>query len=223
MAAPVARRVLIGLALSVCFAANAFAQPATSNPRRDELAKVDELLADPDPLTRLVNMEAIVREGNSLKVQRAIRLAVTSEDRDLRALGMKAFIARTDEVTFELAGDPQDMRELQRATTERERGDIMRRRGRYLAALERGKFNVTFFFSDFSLASGKGEVASRRRTTISSPFSIIGDRLQFRHGLGTMAMNCDIEIRPTKDLKLVGTAACQQRDWPTISMTAPME
>lgn len=223
MAAPVAGRILIVLLLAACFAADALAQPAMSSSRRDELAKVDELVNDPDPLTRLANMEAIVREGDALKVQRAIRLAISSDDRDLRALGMKAFLARTVEVTFALAGEAQDMRDLQRAATDRERAEVTRRRGGYLAALDRAKFNATFFFSYFNIASGKGEVTARRNTTISSPFLIVGDRLRFNHRLGLVATNCDIEIRPTKELRLLGTAACQRRDWPAITMTAPMD
>ena len=37
--------------------------------RRDEIAKVAEMLADPDPLMRLTNMEAIVKSGDTLKLQ----------------------------------------------------------------------------------------------------------------------------------------------------------
>ena len=218
-----ADRLLAILALAVLLVPNALAQTAPDTARRDSLAKVDEMLNDPDPVQRLVNMETIVREGDSLKVQRAIRIAVTSDDSALRGLAMKAFIARTGEITFALSGDPQDMRDLREANSERERREITRRHGGYLNALGRSRFSATFYFSDVNLAAGKGEVATQRNARNTVGFTIVGDRLRFSGRLGAVPSSCDVEIRPTKDLKLLGSAACRHSRWPNIGLSAPIE
>ena len=203
-----------------------FAQAPSPQQRRAELAKVQEMINDPDPLTRLVNMETIVEEGDALKVQIAIRTAMTSDDRDLRSLAMKAFIARLSEVTFAMSGDPKDVNDLQRASSDQARNEILHRRNNFLKHLDSAKFTQKFIFRKFDLKTGKGEVAREGYTTQAYHWrnvAVIGDRLVFTSETcigGYNNCKCEVELRPTKDLKLVGTARCQLSDWPVINLSA---
>lgn len=185
---------------------------------------MQEAINDPDPLTRLANMEAIVDEGDALKVQIAIRTAMTSDDRDLRSLAMKAFIARLSEVTFAMSVDPKEVSDLQRAATEQARREILDRRNYYLRHLDTAKYAQKFVFRNFDLKTGKGEVArdEYRGTNQWRNFAIIGDRLAFTSETcigGYTGCKCQIEVRPVKDLKLIGTARCDVRDWSIIGLS----
>ena len=217
--------VVAGAMLAGIGAGSSLAQAPSAQQRRAELAKVQEMINDPDPLMRIANMETIVEEGDALKIQIAIRTAMSSDDRDLRSLAMKAFIARLSEVTFTLSGDAKDMAELQRASTDQARNDVLTRKGNNLRTLENVQYRQKFLFRNFELKNSKGEVT---RDGFTAPnywrnFAVIGDRLVFTTSTCMGSANscpCEVEVRPTKDLKLVGAARCQINGWPPIGLSA---
>ncbi len=54
------------------------------------MARVSEVLSDPDPNARAAGLEAILDSGDATRIQMALRLAFQSDDSNLRALALRA-------------------------------------------------------------------------------------------------------------------------------------
>ena len=146
--------------------------------RRDELARVAEALADPDPLQRVANMEAIVRRGDAVQTQFAIKTAFASDDRDLRGLAMRALLATLRQVDFEVALPGDIQRDYDQVRDDPVRARQFVRDHRYMAAFARigGLLPLTLTCYVFPEATGNIEAVRRGADT----FTISGDRLSTR-------------------------------------------
>src|ERR1700728_4808787 len=111
-------QILLTTAVAISCAAWTAAQtsaprppPKSSQARQEELAKVQELLSDPDPNARLANMEEIVKSGDATRLQVALRIVFHSDDPNMRALGLRAYIASLHELTFDIELPAQAQRQ----------------------------------------------------------------------------------------------------------------
>ena len=202
---------------SVIAASPALAQQGSAGPqaRRDELAKVQEALADPDPMQRLANMEAIVRRGDPVQTELAIRTAFASDDAELRGLAMRAFIAAAGEITFDIALPADQQREREAAPANRLRTRESQHESAYVRRLELQSFKLHLTISsyDFPQANGTAEAAARR------PASFVIKGSQFSSQMLTNFGRCYVEFAPTTKPALEGTLACDG-GWPRLPITA---
>lgn len=211
------RLYLLAAAILWAGAPHAVAQRQPGSPdRRDELAKVAEALADPDPMQRLANMEAIVKRGDPLQTQVAIRTAFASDDPELRELGMRAVLGSAGELTFDVAL-PADTKRAYDAA----RGDALKtrqfdREDPYVGFLARQSFrlHLTVTHYEFPQPGGNAEAIQRR----PAPFVIRGS--QFSSKMPTPFGSCYVDFAPTPKATLEGTLACDG-NWPKLTIAAP--
>lgn len=169
------------------------------------LRDVDIKMTSPDPEMRIGYLESIVAEGNARKIERAIRIAVASQDENLRVLGFRAYVASTGSILFDILVNPQEKQILeaynsrQSTTTPPE----------YIVILGRanGQINVVFERAPLNSVRGFLTAGGNRRVE----YSMRGERLTFSGEtvFGNSPANCNWEMRPTKELKILATMSCQ--------------
>lgn len=203
--------------ISVTHARTTPAQTGGPSPeaRRDEIAKVQEMLADPDPLMRLANMEAIVKSGDSLKLQVALRTAFTGDDRELRALALRAYLASRKEITFEVVLPPDVQAAFNAAQSDRGASQTFNHKYPFHAYLTQAASRFQLGFPDYAFPQDRGTANSEGR---NGSFVITGDRLTtmlWLHNWGS----CYVDFMPTQRQAFEGTLACGP--WPKLAITAP--
>jgi hypothetical protein len=217
------------LAASVVFIAAVTVNPsggqtaAKSSPeaRREDLAKVKESLADPDPLMRLANLEAIINSGDALKTQVALRLAFQSDDADLRALAMRGYIASRKELIFDILLPAAIQRQYEQAQADPDSLKSFLAARHYLQQLVSQVFRVHYLIMKYDASKTTGEIRDPTRGEVST-FFISGDRLAasaINYYFGT----CNIDFRPSSGM-LKGTLGCDfgGRGSPKLEISAPM-
>lgn len=207
-----------GTGLICLLASGALAQTnATSSPaeRRDQIAKVQEMLADPDPLMRLANMEAIVNSGDPLKLEVALRTALSSDDVELRGLAMRAYLATRKEITFDIVLPPPIEKQVDAArfdsTALRNLGGKYDFLGHVLSVSS--KFHLVF--KEYAFAQDRGTVEAQN----DAPFTITGDKFSSLVALPGLG-NCYVDFRPTPQRAFEGSMACG--NWPPLTISAPV-
>jgi hypothetical protein len=181
------------------------------------LRDVDIKMTNPDPEMRIGYFDTIVAEGNARKTERAIRIAVTGQDEGLRVLGFRAYVASTGSILFDIQLTAQEKQAVE-AYNSRQSNAAM---PEYLDALRRanGQVNVVFEHAPLNSVRGFVQVGIARRTE----YSMRGERLTFtgESVFGGSGANCNWEIRPTKELKVLATVTCQ--NWPRqVQLVASM-
>ena len=182
----------------------AFGQSADkdANAIAQALRDVDVKMTHPDPDMRLAFLETIVAEGNARKIERAIKLAVAGPDDGLRALGFRAYIASTGSIPFDILVTAQ---EKQAIDDNRVRRTPL---ARHLQAISAVGYTHNLQFEPAPINTVRGFVKADYNTKLE--YSMRGSRLTFS-GLTIVGerATCNWEIRPTKDLKVLATMACQ--------------
>ena len=200
--------------------------------RREELLKVQEMINDPDPLMRIANFEDIVRSKDAFKVETAIKLAMTSQDKSLRSLATRAYFAAFRVVALEPVLPPDLARKWENAAGDSEARQRLARSNTTINAafllsfVEGGK--IRFLFSDVDPSLNQGTVAftvdgvkpSRREVT----YRVLGERIVFNTSIkfAGYTPDCDVELRGTKDLEIVGKVVCQHLEVGPLDVTATM-
>lgn len=168
------------------------------------LRDVDVKMTNPDPEMRIGYFESIVAEGNARKTERAIRIAVTSQDEALRVLGFRAYVASTGSIPFDIQITPQEKQALE-AYNSRQSNATM---PEYLIAIGRanGRINVVFEPAPVNSVRGFLQVGGGRRVE----YSMRGERLTFTGEtlFPGASPNCGWEMRATKELKVLATMTC---------------
>ncbi len=190
-------------------------EAASPEARRDEIAKVQEMLADPDPLMRQANMEAIVKSGDSLKLQTALRTAFSSDDRELSGLAMRGYLATRKAITFEVAM-PQDVVAAQEAAgTDPKAMRAFSQRYPFYAFVTRAASRFELDFPDYAFGQDRGTAYFTRQ---SGAFTVVGDRVMTNLPLHNWGQ-CYVDFAPTRRQTFEGTLACG--NWPKLRITAP--
>jgi len=222
-------RLLIALCATLLVLQHgAFAQGQSAAQRRDELARVQELINDADPLMRIANFEEIAAEGDAAKLQIAIKVALTGNDRTLRGLAFRAYLAGVQRFQADLMIDANLQKQYDAAKSAGERqlrelNDRVRYLGRFV---ENTAMKADFQVSEFDMKKGRGKArinwfGNGRR---DFEFQINGDRLIAVFGVDSVASpdDCPIELRPTNDLQIAGQFICKNTGFGTVKVTAPM-
>jgi hypothetical protein len=181
------------------------------------LRDVDVKMTGPDPEMRIGYFETIVAEGNARKTERAIRIAVASQDENLRVLGFRAYVASTGSILFDILLTPQEKQILEAYNSRQNTVSPPE----YLGALGRanGQINVVFERAPLNSVRGFLQAGGARRVE----YSMRGERLTFTGDtlFASTAANCNWEMRPTKELKVLATMTCQY--WPRpVQLVASM-
>jgi hypothetical protein len=203
-------------------------RPPTASPqaRQEELAKVQELLSDPDPNARLANMEAIVNSEDTTRIQLALRIVFHSDDQNMRALGVRAYVASLKELTFDAQLPPQIQRQYDEAQGEADKVKELFAKYAYVEALAGSGLRVRLVFSKYDMTKGTGAVASNARGVGS--FTISGDRVIGNAVVSFPSINsfnCSFDFRPAADMSLKGTLTCENYGrfiFPRIPISAPI-
>jgi hypothetical protein len=180
--------------------------------RRERMAKVQEMLADPDPLMRLANMEAIVNEGDPLLLLVALRTALASDDADLRGLAMRAYVATRQRVTFDIILPATVQKQLDATELDPKARDELATKYRFLVQVlaVAGKFQLEF--KDYAFPQDVGTLRN------GLPFTITGDRFSVRGTMIPYFPECFLTVAPARTLSFEGTLACP--DWPKLAVVA---
>jgi len=179
------------------------------------LREVDVKMTHPDADMRIGYLQAFVAEGNARKIERAIRIAMASQDEGLRSLGFRAYIASTGSVIFEILLTPQEKQQIEQYQSRR-----ITSLPRYLENAYRVSYSINVQFEPAPLSSARGMVK------VGGPqleYAMRGERVTFS-GLvlfGGANLQCNWDIRPTKDLKILANLACQNWERP-VQLTASM-
>jgi hypothetical protein len=195
---------------------------AAAQARRDQLAKIPELLADPDPNARLANLEAIMATNDATMIPLALRLAFQSDDANLRSLAMRAYIANLKEVTFDILLPAQVASQWEAALNDPHKTDELFRAYGYMRFLVGTGFKVHLKFTRYNSAEPTGEVQVSGGQP--APFTISSDRLSVKADVRDVSQ-CYLDFRPSNDMTLRGTMACESRSgahFPKLGISAPL-
>jgi hypothetical protein len=195
---------------------NAPAAANDANAIAQALRDVDVKMTHPDPDMRIGYLETIVAEGNARKIERAVRIALAGQDENLRALGFRAYLAATGSVVFEILVTPQERKQV-----EDSRSDRRHSLPRYLENSSRVNYSVKLEFEPAQINSMRGFVRAGSRQALE--YTMRGERLTFGglSNFGGANAQCNWELKPTKDLKILASLACQSWERP-MQLTAAM-
>jgi len=216
-------RILTILAFMFLFGAEALPQTTSAQQRRDDLARVRELVNDPDPLQRIPNFEEIIAEGDTVKLQIAIRAALTSNDAMLRGLAFRAYMGGVRRFLADLALEASIQQRLDRAAAQgAQQLAVQRQQLAHVAELVDGTaMRADIEVREFDLRSGRGKLQFNWPYQQPVEFQINGDRLITQLAIANVG-NCPLEMRPTSELQLEGYFVCQGTGFGRVHISAPM-
>ena len=201
-------------------------EAGTAEQRRAQLAEVQKKLTDPDPDMRQAYMEEIIASEDAAQIRIALRMAFTGDDQDLRATAMRGYLASAKEIVFDMKMpdaiqkqydkakmNPADLKELENA------------QGYYFINTYDG-WHMTFdvLLTSYQMKSNAGKFGIKLNSSPAGSFTVVGDTVKgdISYQQGAYQSNCQIQFKPTPDLKLVGTLNCNIQLTPPITITAPL-
>jgi hypothetical protein len=196
--------------------------------RRDELAKVNEIMASRDPLMRLAGLEEIINSGDALRTQVALRLAFQSDDADLHALAMRGYIASRKEIILDiqLPAAVQKQYDDTLVDVEKRQAFFSGDAHYYISQLAQQGFRVHYVFSKYDVSNTTGAIhdssADVADTRSNSSFAISGDRLS-ASVRNTYYELCRVDFKPMGSL-FKGSLSCSffGRLAPKLDVSAPI-
>lgn len=192
------------------------ASVAPAQNRAEALREVPEkVCSDPDDQARIQHMEAIVRENDPVKLLIAQRCAFASDDPVLRSIAFRAYLATTPSTNLEIVLDRSHIEGYRRAI---ENGSLRRFSNTHphVEYMARIGYGLLLRILEFDFSTGRGVVSVTRRERF--PVQIRADRLVFQTPIDIgPTVNCTIDLRPTRDYRLVGSMRCD-RSWPLITL-----
>jgi hypothetical protein len=220
---------MVAAALALGIALPAFAQ--TPDKRAADLAQMQQLLTQGDPLKRVAELEAIVNSGDRLKTELAVRVAAASDDPRMRSLAMLGYMKHVDILRFGIRLAPSIQQVVERASKTPQEWKTFLDNNSVIRELNNVNYRFEASFRDVDTKTGRGQVSLSFHDGITGrrqPFQVVGERTQFTvmtYVSGSQRGECAYEFRATKELKLQGTLACPS--WgnpamPPVSITADM-
>tara|TARA_R110002050_G_scaffold80294_4_gene171783 strand:- start:31 stop:654 length:624 start_codon:yes stop_codon:yes gene_type:complete len=186
--------------------------------RAGELKAWREQCNHPDPDLRLAYLEAAL-ETNDASIERiCVRLALQSDNADIRNLGLRAAIAQRDQIFFEVSIPPQLQAEYDRAVDDRDR--LKEMSGWYIVqdynTIQSG---LVFDIKNSSINSSQSDWLplggrSRSDDRYRGKASIVGDTITWQ-GNAYLARDwtCTLYVRLNNAAALEGTFQCRDL-WP---------
>ncbi len=220
-------RILL-VVVATAWARVALAQPQDPQARADELARIQEQVNDPNPLNRIAYVERLVAEGDTVKLQTAVRIMMTgNNDLVVRGLGFRAYLARTQRIVLEFAYEPglkQRVDQAERLPEREKRRFYQSVRGLHAIAQTGLRGDATIRSFDFRTGRGRMGFGFDRGAQNPLEFEVTGDRLiastttSFRPAGST----CNVELWPTRDLMIDGVMTCPGAAFGRILIKARM-
>jgi hypothetical protein len=191
--------------------------------RHDELAKTQEMLADPDPNARLAYLEEIVASGDATKIHAALQFAFHSDDPSLRSLAMRAYIGSLKELEFDIQLPPhmEDQYEALQADPDKLRD--FENRYQYMSIVEHHGLHVHMTL-DYAMANGTGSVWEYYKPAAST-FTVSGERLFGSLELRGLSQHCGFDVKPSSNMTLKGSLTCEANGsvrFPRLYISASM-
>jgi len=224
---PIVVLLLLGAVTQECVAQTVRRAPAPSAPapaarrddplaiaaRRDDLAKVKEMLSDRDPLMRLANLEAILNSGDALRIQVALRFAFQTDDADLHALAMRAYVASHKQIQLNIHLPAEVQKQFDEAMANAEKYKLFfEQQGDpqhyYVSRLAAQGFKVQYRFTKYDVSNTTGTIqdATFNGEDGLSVFTISGDRLT-ASARNALMETCRVEFRPVGGM-FTGSIGC---------------
>jgi hypothetical protein len=145
-------------------------------------------------------------------VQTALRLAFRSDDADLRALAMRAYIETLKEVTFDIILPDEWAQQYDAVKYDQRSKDQLFNSHPAIRSAEQSSFRFHLSFNAYNRLLSSGEVNVSGNDHII--FTITGDRLSFKTRLPGYAATCYYEFRPAVDMTFHGKMNCERNgDW----------
>ena len=216
--------IVLGMVVSLRLPASAAEK--TVEQRREELAKVKESLADPDPLARLASMEAVVASGDATASALAVRTAFASDDPQLRNLAMRTWVAGLKRLTVDILLPSDLQAKVDQAILDPKRDDGLFTSNKWLSAWATKSFQCSLGFTDIDLERNTGKVFSGTDEHGATIFTITGTQvfLTVTMYFATMRpLSCVFRLSPSTSMTLQGTVSCDFGfPSPKLSVSAPM-
>lgn len=171
---------------------------------------MQEMLSDPDPNARLANMEEIVRSADTTRLQLALKIVFHSDDQNMRALGVRAYIANLNELTFDIQLPPEVQRQYDDAQGDGDKMSALVKQHPYVDPLATVGLRMRLLFSKYEMTKNTGVLADPRMNAIPGSFSISGDKVTGNFSArfyGGRA--CSLTFRPNADMHLKGDLICE--------------
>lgn len=114
--------------LALLFISNLFAAPSLAQSPQDRAREIAEWRAncnDPDPDLRLAFLEVAVETGGT-PARICTMAALSSDDADMRELGLRSYLAGADRIRFEITMPPEYFRQIEAARDDNQRASIDR-------------------------------------------------------------------------------------------------
>jgi hypothetical protein len=196
--------------------------------RRDQLAEVSQKLADPDPDARTSYMESVVSSGDTTLIQKAISVALRSDDASLHNLALRAYMASIHEIIFTVNLPDKLKAKIDDAELDPDAKKALQQSMPWLAEVQSlgGSVHLGIFKYAFSGNTGGWSWNNNRNdwgkwAPADAGFTISGDHLTSAIVWGRH--NCNIAVRASSDLTLRGTMMCAGGSLPTLPISVPMQ
>lgn len=211
--------LILGTAFLALGALPAVAQTGLS--RQEELARVLDLVNDPNPQQRIENFERLVSEGDAIKLQIAIGSAISSDDAVLRGLAFRAYLASTPRIMLEMRLTPEMQKTVDAATARGELETLTRKVAQLERLIDTGmRMQLTIDNVDLRRGSGKVTASIARAP---GDLQLTGQRASFRVYASAFANRyCNIDLAPGKSLTIEGTMVCENTGFGKVSLSAPL-
>lgn len=200
----------------------------SSQERRDQLAKVQEMLTDPDPLMREANMEEIIKSGDATRTRIALRIAVASDDKDLRALAMRAYLASAKEIVFDITMPDTLQKAYDAAKSNLDELNELFNHPNYEFMAQLHSWHMTLYIRivDYNMRSNAGNFSETvNNMKEKGTFTVVGETVkgQLEYNVSGYPRQCHIVFKPTRELTLAGIIACDfGNHMPDLFISAPM-
>jgi hypothetical protein len=209
------------VAILGCHLTNAAEPAQTSAQRSAELRRVIDKITDPDPFQRVANLEEIVRGGDAVSIQIALKTAFASKDPELRTVALRSYLATVTNLQFDIR-DPAEGSEPSKPGAAQKPASKPDQQIEKLRTVLSRKFllqiqEVDLKTGKFTVYPMNGQVRPRDDTRAEG--QVVGTRVRTVlnvYGAG----QCAIEVSPTSELMLEGTASC--RGYPDARISTEM-
>lgn len=203
------------------------AQPFSAQERHDQLARVQEMLADPDPLMRQANLEGIVKTGDEAQIRIALKIAFASDDKDLRAQALRAYLATTKQIVFSIKLPPNLQRQYDNVKFNPEELSALVSKPGYgfIGSLQAWHMMFDISIAAFDMNGDEGKFTQTTDSEHKGTFTVVGDTVQGQgiYAVGEYTRSCQFSFKPTRELNLSGTLACDfGNNAPPETITAPL-
>jgi hypothetical protein len=222
----------IAAGMNVLHAQTAMTDNVKVEATRAELAKIQEDLADPDPLRRIAVIKTVAESHDTVKIDFALKIALGSDDAALRSIALRAYMATKKELGFSVLSPPNIQKRIDAAVNgEPAEIDELIKQYPYLT-LTGVQPGLGFGLRNYDMSKTSGTANVNGNDT---SFMVVGDRVSgWGDSIFKYRTSCAYDFQVQKVLNgaplvLKGALACESSGLganhvtiPRLTITAPM-